>query len=143
MKTIALRYADTFAPDEGTINAHIKIIKEHGFVWYGKLGSAVSNRVINEVLDNENPRILLIHSGKYDRYWAYIDKIQHETPDVNYIPDYYRDNANKFNTWFRVIGFEIASSKVLSKCKVASSKRPLNEVSRSSMSPYFIIETEG
>lgn len=140
--TIALRFADTFAPNEGTIAAHQKMIEQQGFVWYGKLGAAVSSRVINEIMLNEFPRILLIHSGRARRYWAYIDKIQHEVPLAQEIPAYYRDNAGIFKTWFRVLRIEEAAKNVLSACIVASSKRPLSEVSKSSMSPYFIIVVE-
>lgn len=142
MKTIALRFADNFAPEEGTITAHNRIIEKYGYVWYGKLGASVSDKVIADIMENDNPRILLIHSGKADRHWACIEKIQHDTPKVEYIPEYYRDNAGVFKTWFKVIRFEEAAKNVLGQCYVASSKRPLSEVSKSSMSPYFIIETE-
>lgn len=142
MKTVALRFADNFAPDEGTIAAHIEVLDAKGFVWYGKLGSAVSKKVINEILSNNQPKILLIHSGKASRYWAYVEKIQHETPELEFIPEYYRDNVGNFKTWFKVIKFEKAPNSVLGSCIVASSQRPLSEVSRSSMSPYFIINVE-
>ena len=142
MKTVALRFADSFAPEEGTISAHRKIINKYGFVWYGKLGSPVSQKVIEEVLKNDESKILLIHSGKTDRYWAYVEEIQHNMPEKEFIPEYYRDNASNFKTWFKVIKFENAQKSVLSLCKVASSRRPLTEVSKSSMNPYFIIEVE-
>lgn len=141
MITIALRFADNFAPTEGTIKAHEVLIEKDGFVWYGKLGSPVSEKVSGQILEQEAPRILLIHSGKSDRYWAYIDKIQHNTPESDHIPEYYRGNAGVFKTWFRLKKIEIADNKVLSRCVVKSSGRPLSEVSRSSMSPYFIIKT--
>ena len=72
MRTIALRFADKFAPEEGTIKAHQRVIEMYGFVWYGKMGNAVSQTILKELTANEKPRILLIHSGKPDRYWAYI-----------------------------------------------------------------------
>ena len=141
MKTIALRFADNFAPDGGTIAAHNEIIERYGYVWYGKLGAAVSQKVVDEIMINDNPKVLLIHSGKTGRYWAYIEGIQHETPEKNTIPEYYRNTAGLFKTWFKIVRIENAPSNVLSTCKVASSKRPLAEVSKSSMSPYFIIDT--
>lgn len=143
MKTIALRFAENFAPKAGTIAEHERLISSNGYVWYGKLGSAVSTSVINEILLNDSPRILLIHSGKAIRFWAFVESIQNETPDKQFIPEYYRERTQDFKTWFKVIRFEVAPSDVLSKCIVSSSKRPLSEVSRSSMNPYFIIETEG
>ena len=142
MKTIALRFADNFAPDGGTIAAHNEIIEKNGYVWYGKLGAAVSQKVIDEIMKNDNPKILLIHSGKTGRYWAFIEGIQHEVPEKETIPKYYRETAGVFKTWFKVVKIENAPSNVLSICKVASSKRPLAEVSKSSMNPYFIIDME-
>lgn len=142
MKTIALRFANNFAPKDGTIAEHEKIIAALGFVWYGKLGSSVSQTVANEILSNDNPKILLIHSGSVERYWAYIVDIQHEIPDCEGIPYYYRYNAKNFKTWFKIVRIEPAAKDVLSKCIVASSQRRLSEASRRSMSPYFIIYTE-
>ena len=140
MRTIALRFANKFAPDLGTILAHEEVISEKGFVWYGKLGNRVSAKVINDTLNNEDPRILLIHSGATGRYWAHIDKIQHDIPELEEIPSYYRDMAVKFNTWFRVTKFEDAPKNILSQCFVASSGALLSTASRHSMSPYFIID---
>ena len=67
MKTIALRFADNFAPKEGTIALHKAQIAENGFVWYGKLGNPVSKRVGDMILKQDEPRILLIHSGGVKR----------------------------------------------------------------------------
>jgi len=141
--TIALRFADNFAPQEGTIKAHETLLEKDGFVWYGKLGSPVSDKMSKQILEQESPRILLIHSGKSDRYWVYIDRIQHETPESDHIPEYYRKSVGVFKTWFRIRKIETAENKVLGQCIVKSSGRPLSEVSRSSMSPYFIIEVGG
>lgn len=141
MKTIALRYSENFAPDEGTISAHQEIIESNGYVWYGKLGTKISTEAKNSILTEDNPKILLIHSGKKDRYWAYVKEILFECPeDIENIPSYYRDDRIKFKTWFKVTHFEKASNDVLSKCIVASSKQPLSLVSKHSMSPYFKIE---
>lgn len=143
MRSVALRFSENFAPAEGTIAAHQELIEQNGFVWYGKLGAAVSAKVAAALLENESPKILLIHSGKSNRYWAFIDKIQRETPVLTEIPKYYREMAGDFSCWFRVKRFEKAESDVMAKCKVASSGDSLSYVSKSSMSPYFIIEYAG
>ena len=140
MKTIALRFSDNFAPSAGTIAEHRKCIDSKGYVWYGKMGPAVAVKVCKEILENEEPRILLIHSGKSARYWAFIDKISRETPELEGIPDYYRCQVELFHTWFRVIRIVEAEKGVMSSCKVSSSGALLSTTSRSSMSPYFIIE---
>lgn len=140
MKTVALRFSENFAPTEGTIAAHEDVIAQKGFVWYGKLGSAVSTKVISELMENKEPRILLIHSGRSNRYWAYIDEIQRDTPPRDEIPQYYSEMADDFHCWFKVVRFDRAENDVMSKCKVASSGTSLTYASKSSMNPYFIIE---
>lgn len=142
MRTIALRFGDHFAPECGTITAHQQLIDELGYVWYGKMGNPVASAIANELKQQNNPKILLIHSGKQNRYWAYISDITRDTPEPSGIPEYYRDMTDKFRTWFKVSRFEPAERGVMAKCIVASSGATLSEVSRHSMSPYFIISTD-
>ena len=139
MKTVALRFANKFAPECGTIEAHNEMIKQNGYVWYGKLGNKIASSMFDEILENETSRILLIHSGSTGRYWENVDKIQHDKPDLKEIPEYYRDMADKFTTWFRVIRFENAPKDIMGKCTVASSGATLSDASKHSMSPYFKI----
>ncbi len=103
MRTIALRFSNNFVPEIGTIGDHNQLIDELGYAWYGKLGSKISTKVAGNIMNNTEPRILLIHSGGVERYWAYIDKTQNEIPDVEGIPEYYRDRVSDFKSWFRVI----------------------------------------
>lgn len=140
MKTIALRFAENFAPREGTIAAHSALMQDLGYVWYGKLGSPVSAAVSEAILKQADPRILLIHSGKSERYWLHVDAIQRDIPELEAIPLYYRNNVGGFGCWFRVVAIETASKDVMSKCIVSSSRKSLSLASRHSMSPYFIIE---
>ena len=142
MRTIALRFSNNFAPDIGTIRAHEELINEKGFVWYGKLGSKISAKVSMDIMKNESPRILLIHSGAAARYWAYIDKTQNEVPELDGIPEYYRNRTGDFKSWFRIIRIEVAPRDILVHCFVSSSHVPLSIASRHSMSPYFIIDVE-
>lgn len=140
MRTIALRFAETFAPECGTIAAHQHMIDQHGFVWYGKLGNPVSARVATDMLKREDPRFLLIHSGGSDRYWMHVESVQREVPELDRIPSYYRAQAEDFGCWFKVVSIEKAEKSVVSKCVVSSSGKKLSLASRHSMSPYFIID---
>jgi len=142
MRTIALRFSNNFAPDIGTIRAHEELINEKGVVWYGKLGSKISVKVSTDIMNNESPRILLIHSGQFARYWAYINKTQNEVPEFGEVPEYYRNRAGDFKSLFRVVRFEEAPKYILSHCFVASSHAQLSNASRHSMSPYFIMDVE-
>lgn len=143
METIALRFSENFAPSEGTILAHNKIIETNGYVWYGKLGNKISKDIKDKMLKQKSPKILLIQSGGLNRYWATISDIAFDTPaDIENIPSYYRDKADDFKTWFKVTTFEHAPKNVMSNCIVASSKKSLSEASKYSMSPYFKIIVE-
>ena len=142
MKTIALRFGEHFSPECGTIAAHQEIIDKLGYVWYGKLGSPVNRKIIDEILQNEDGRFLLINSGKADRYWVHISDISKEIPSYEEFPAYYHEIAEKMKTWFKVTYFEPAEKGVMAKCFVASSGSPLTESSKHSMSPYFIINYE-
>lgn len=140
MKTIALRFGEHFSPECGTIAAHQEVIDELGYVWYGKMGNPVAERIVNELKEQEDTVILLINSGKVERYWAHVTEIVKQTPEKEGIPAYYRDLTDKFKTWFKVTRFENAPKNIMSKCYVASSGNTLGEVSKHSMSPYFIIK---
>lgn len=142
MRTIALRFAENFAPNIGTIASHQKLIDTLGYVWYGKLGTPISNKTAELVLNNSEPKILLIHSGKLKRYWAYITDITRTTPELDAIPEYYRDDSSNFKVWFKVYKIEEASREIMSHCIVSSTKSPLSHVSKSSLSPYFIIDVK-
>ena len=139
MKTIALRFGEHFSPDCGTIAAHQQLIDKLGYVWYGKMGNPVATRIVQELTNQKETKILLINSGKADRYWAHVAEITKEMPPLEGIPTYYRDMTDKFKTWFKITSFESAPRDILSRCFVASSGNALGEVSKHSMSPYFII----
>ena len=123
MKTIALRFGETFSPECGTIAAHQKIIDELGYVWYGKLGTAVSSKIIEEMMQNDETKFLLINSGKADRYWVYFNAISTEKPSTNEYPTYYGNKSGLMKTWFKVTAFKLAPKDVMSHCFVTSSKQ--------------------
>ena len=93
-------------------------------------------------MKNEIKKILLIKSGKAERYWLYFDAIEKKVPESKHIPAYYRKKAADFKTWFRTVKIEVAPNDIMSKCYVKSSGAVLSNASRHSMSPYFIITTE-
>ena len=142
MNTIALRFGEHFSPPQGTIATHQDIIDKLGYVWYGKMGSKVSEKLLNELLKSNAPKILLINSGKTDRYWAFIDKFVFKKPIEEGIPDYYGEKADDMKTWFRITKFEVAPKDIMSRCFVISSGGRLGEVSKHSMSPYFKIRCD-
>lgn len=140
MKSIALRFGEHFAPECGTIAAHQEIIDRLGYVWYGKLGASITAQTIEEIEKQEDPKILLVNSGKTHRYWAHISEVTREQPPVGEFPAYYKEKTEKMKTWFKVDSFELAPRGVMAQCTVVSSGSPLSEASKHSMSPYFKIQ---
>ena len=49
MKILSLRFGENFAPKCGTIMAHKELIDKFGYVWYGKFGNPVSEKIIKEI----------------------------------------------------------------------------------------------
>lgn len=142
MFTVALRFTEKFAPSEGTVAAHQSVIESVGYVWYGKMGTPLSEKTRTMIMDNSEPRILLIQSGGQARYWAYCSEINTEQPAAEAIPGYYREKVSMVKTWFKVYRFEKADKKIMSRCYVCSSGTTLSVTSQHSMSPYFIIEVK-
>ena len=139
MKTIALRFADNYAPEKGTIKLHEDVIKEKGYVWYGKFGNSLSQKNIDMLLDMKDKKFLLIKSGGQERYWAHFTDIKKDEINIEAIPSYYRENRDRVKCWFKITKFEKADSKVMSKCFVVSNGSLLSNTSKYSMSPYFVI----
>ena len=128
MRTIALRFADNYAPKEGTIKLHQEIINNNGYVWFGKFGNTLSQKNIDLLMSQPDRKFLLIKSG---------------FPDRSNIPEYYRNNTDKIKCWFKIRKIERTENNVMSKFIISSSKMPLSEASKHSLNPYFVIETDG
>lgn len=100
----------------------------------------MSKAVCDSILENDDPKVLLIHSSGTDRWWLHIDAISRELPPYGSYPAYYGELAERMGCWLHVHCIEKADSKVMSECVVISSGKLLSLASRRSMSPYFIID---
>ena len=138
MKTICLRFSDAYAPEEGTINLHQKVINKYGFVWYGKRGCKVSESVLSEILKNGVVDILLLKSGSGEKYLATV--VDYSFKERYEHPDYYKNESVFMNTWLKITHFELANQDILDHCSVYSTGTPLVEVVKKSMGGYFIID---
>ena len=142
MITVALRFSDNYAPQQGTIELHEKVINQKGYVWYGKKGLTISNKAVEGILKDEKSRIILIKSGSNKRYFAYVEDIKKDLKaidDISAIPSYYRKQAGEYGAWFKVVRFEEIDNTILDDCYVISSSRRLSDSIKRSMSPSFLI----
>lgn len=140
MRTIALRFSESFSPSCGTISAHQNIIDSLGYVWYGKLGLPLSNNNIETMLHQTDPKFLLINREVTECYWVHFDSISTKMPLPDEYPSYYGNKVVRMETWFRVVLFEPVPIEIISHCVIVSSGKSLNESFRKSLNPCFIIE---
>lgn len=54
---LVLRFSFSYRND--IIEQHKNLIEKNGYVWYGKLGAVISNKIINEIMIAKKTAILL------------------------------------------------------------------------------------
>jgi len=144
MKTIALRFSDSFAPEEGTIELHKRILNKNGAVWYGNFGHKVSEKIIKEQLKLDDPKFILIKSNSKDYYWVHFsDYLINAEPPHKFIPKYYQDKSNMIKSWFKIKKIEKITEDEINKCYVISSGDLLIDSCNKCMTSYFKIEYKG
>ena len=143
MKTIAIRFSDNFAPKDGTIDAHEKIIKTYGHVWFGKIGNRkISKKVIDEIFSKGPATILMIKTQSKIHYLAKVEAIFESCPEPQLIPEYYRNMRNDCANWFKITEFRPVSEEEL-KHFYTSSGNTIFDIFKKSMGSYFIVERKG
>ena len=140
MKTIALRYSDNYAPADGTIIEHQKIIDANGYVWYGKFGNKISPSVVEDILASREPKIIFIKSGFSELFYAYIQDIQYNLNDYTSVPKYYKADYGRVGVWFKINKFEKINMEEIKKYYIVSSKKRLDDSTKHCMSSSFIVE---
>ena len=140
MKTLSLRFTNKFSTECGMIKAHQDVIDNLGYVWYGKIGNSIADKTLGQLDLNGSFKILLIESGKLNRYWAHVSEISKEKPDKGTYPDYYGEMVNKMKVWFKITKIEPAPKDVMKQCFVISSGNTLSDASKYSMNPCLFIE---
>lgn len=107
---LLIRYSDVDAPRDGTINEHMKIQKQYGYVWFGKFGRRIGKPVIDE-LDRQigsklNSYLFLYHGSKTNEFFyiSNILEIRKSIPreEILKVPAYYRDRAGLVKTWIKL-----------------------------------------
>ena len=140
MKTIAIRFSDYFAPECGTIFSHEDIIKQCGYVWFGKIGhTKMSKRVINEILANGPVNILMIKTQSKTHYLAKVEAILEKCPELNRVPQYYAQKHRDCSNWFKITVFTPIAEEELKKF-FTTSGNSIFDIYKKSMGSYFVVE---
>lgn len=136
--TIALRVDDSMSFDDGNIEIDplpkymSRHIAEEGYVWIAKNGRHPSSDIIAEIMNHEQPTILLVYPGPQEYYWAWVADIKGEIPHL----DLFKDKR----TYYKFTRIEKADYSPNNDYTIKSTGKPLYEALRKSMSPFFIVK---
>ncbi len=142
MKTIVLRYSDSFAPNNGSLFEHEKILNENGYVWWGKKGPRISPKVISDLFSDGQSKILLIRGGSSEKYWAIVEEIVDECPQPSYVPEYYRKELVFYGSFLKIIQFVKADDDILDHCYVYTTGKCMADIINKAMASYYIVEVK-
>lgn len=119
--TLILRFRDLVTESGGTIAEHLKIIKEHGYVywgWWAKPGEQVPSYFmdISKELRETTKNIYLFDSGTGKLYAAILNEmifngVDIKCPDTNFTPSYY--TSRSCSAWLRLIDITEVDDKKL------------------------------
>lgn len=140
MKVLVLRYANNIVPD--CMEQHIKVYKEMGYCWFGKLGKAPGKKVLSQVIsESANDNIILYMRGK--AFLCSCKECSEKKPSVGY-PAYYDTEFSKFGLSWPTIYFKLSGIREIDLSKknyiVTSSRNPLQTTLNKSMNSFFIAE---
>ena len=140
MKTIVLRFSDSFAPKDGTLAEHQKMIKAFGHVWWGKRGPRISQKVVREIINNGKGQVLLVRGGTKEKYWATIEEISDGCPQRSMVPEYYRSDVAFYGSFLKIIDIKRADENVLDNCFVCTTGAKMSDIINKAMASYFIVD---
>ena len=86
---IVVRYSNKY--ENECILKHQEVIKREGFVWFGKCGNVIRKVNAENILSQENPKVILY--SKSGSYICELKDISYEEQTKN-IPEYYKNLRN-------------------------------------------------
>lgn len=111
---ILVRFGDKWAPSEGTIAAHQKVLMTRGHVWVAKFGRSIGqSRIISiqKQIESGSPTFLMLLASAGQQVSSQsavgaafrIDRVQSVRPEDGDlgIPSYYNHFPLPSRTWFR------------------------------------------
>ena len=146
---LLLRFSDSLLKNEDTITNHNNVVLRNGAVWFGKMGSTVSqvhiDKLNNQIKENVATYVYLV-KGNRRKSIAYRAKLifaskSYPKDEENLIPEYYRklDIPRFVKFWVKIGEIVPVDHVELNKLRVVSSVFPLSETLSKSSSGHFII----
>ncbi|WP_026664519.1 hypothetical protein [Butyrivibrio sp. FC2001] len=135
-KFLVLKYGTHII--DNCISKHIEVVNKYGYCWFGKVGTIPSDSFMNEILDTDEPTMILC--GKDGTYQCVIDCFVKDKPKSGcppYYKEYLFDKGVYPSEYYRIISIKEIDKAELGKYVCENSRNNLlNSVNRS-MSPFF------
>jgi hypothetical protein len=147
---LLIRFSNSLLKDKDTIEEHNNIVHQYGSVWFGKMGSPVSQGII-DILNNQVSQgistFIYLVKGNRRKSTAYRSRLIFATRifpenEKNLIPTYYSDLKipQYVNFWVKLDFIDHIEFIDMNKMKVVSSVLPLSETLTKSQTGHFIIQ---
>jgi hypothetical protein len=151
---LLLRFSDSLLKDKDTIEEHNNIVQRYGSVWFGKMGSPVSQAnidILNQQVEDGIPTHIYLVKGNRRKSTAFRSMMIYASKaypkgEEYLLPQYYLDMAlTKYMRFFvKLAEIKPLDFEDLAKIHVASSVLPLREtLIKSSTGHFFIVENKG
>jgi len=148
-KHLLLRFSDTLLKSGDTITAHNQVIQHEGAVWFGKMGSPVSQHNMDILNDQVNQGVITfvyLVKGNRKKSIAYRARliIASQTLPVmenHLVPPYYAElNIPQYvKFWVKLSEIIPIDMVELQKMQVSSSVLPIQETLAKSASGHFLV----
>ena len=146
---LLLRFSDSLLKDGDTITEHNKVISSEGAVWFGKMGSPVSQNHIdrlNKQVQEGIPTFVYLVKGNRRKSTAFRGSLLLASKTLpegeeHLVSPYYADlDIPKYvKFWVKLTEIIPIEFTDLQKLKVASSVLPIQETLYKSSSGHFIL----
>lgn len=141
-KILILRYGSNIMSN--CMQLHQEVLDNNGYCWFGKLGRAPSDKVIQQILmDGKGYVVLYAREGVYV---AKFTEVTNKRP-LNAYPEYYNsllyDEGYIPSVYFKLVTLESLPGGILQNLVVSSSKNALMDTLNKSMNSFFCAEYKG
>jgi hypothetical protein len=146
---LVVRFSDNLFGVGDVVAKHNAIVEKRGYVWFGKIGTTISNSRMNDLnsqIKNGMPTYLYLVKGNRKKsafYRAHLLLITRELPrgESKAIPPYYSTKALRqhMNAWMQVSQIVPADPSSMKNLQAISSVFPIQETLVRSSSGYFLV----
>jgi len=149
---VLMRFSDKIGAIEDTAEAHCRVLRKWGAVWFGKMGKTLGTGYIERINGQCSRKVptylFLVQKGRkgYEVHRGKIEHIRRDLPasQLNLIPSYYETNRimKYVRLWIKLSKLQAATPNALDELIVSSSSMPVLDSLHSSMAGLFIVRTK-